>query len=82
MENTQSARCFKCEKQYPSNDQDDLAGDGKCPSCKKLSVDAARIIDAEFARRPKNHQSKYSQIINAPEGTRINARDLGITFGS
>ena len=79
-----AAVCFKCGNKYGSNDQDDLAGDGKCPPCKELSKRVALKVDLEIAERRRNNplpKNPRSEIIHdlLQNGGRINIRDLGIT---
>ena len=78
-----NVKCFRCNQGFNSNDLDDIAGDGKCDSCKEISKKIALQVDIEIAEKRKVNplpQPFYKKIIE--EGGPIKARDLGITFGN
>lgn len=83
------ANCFRCHQDYASNNQDDLAGDGKCAPCKELSKKIAFKVDIEMAKRRAERMPQVSRIrqlfteeqIQKGEiagSSRINIKDLGI----
>ena len=87
-----TAQCFKCNRSYPSDHPDDLAGDGKCEGCKEFSKKVAFKIDIETAERRRNNPlearfGNFKDLIDQlPEdgrrGNHIKATDLGINYGN
>ena len=75
-----SAKCFMCYKVYSTNDPDDIAGDGKCATCKETSKQAALKVDIQMANR--RHIESGNPIVKQwiESGGNLNARDLGISF--
>jgi hypothetical protein len=41
--------CFRCKEKYLSSNEDDIAGDGKCKSCKEVSAEIAKKVDENLA---------------------------------
>jgi hypothetical protein len=89
-----TAQCFRCHNTYQSEHPDDLAGDGKCSTCKELSKQIAFKVDMEMAERRKHlTPSNLEQLGVSAEGfdvdplgrivkgstTRnINAKEIGL----
>ena len=40
-----TAKCLKCSSMFPSDNPDDIAGDGYCPPCYEVKVAIAKAID-------------------------------------
>ena len=79
-----NATCFRCQRNYKSDNEDDLAGDGRCKSCEELAKKAAFEVDIKISQlkrlNPIPQVSKNKEWIE--KGGQINARDLGIHFGN
>lgn len=81
-----TCKCFRCGRAYQSEDPEAVEGFEKCNDCIELSKKIAIRVDLEMEKRRRENPSKYDNprakliqdLLNAPEGTRINARDLGI----
>jgi len=79
-----TAVCFQCSKEYPGKNEDDMAGDGRCPTCTEVAKRAAFKVDIEMAKRRSAGLGKGNErnailkdLLN--KGGRINIRELGIT---
>ena len=85
-----SAICFLCNQPYESQNNDDLAGDGKCTPCKEKSKQIAFRVDIEMAKKRAANPtptSRIRQLFSEEEilkgdtiqlQKRLNIRDLGI----
>lgn len=80
-----NAKCFKCGADFPSDNPDDLYGDGQCANCIDKGKRIAFKLDIEFAQKRANNPAPVNEraamiqdLIHNPGNTRINLRDLGI----
>ena len=85
-----TAKCFRCLKDYESNNPDDLEGDGRCDACKELGKKIAFKVDIDISNRRLHETPVKSrlreifteqEIIEGDVGKAmktINMRDLGI----
>lgn len=79
------AKCFKCSNDFDSQNPEDEYGDGVCSACLEKGKRIAFEVDIKMAklRRDNPYQRPESaeliqEMLAKPEGTRLNARDLGI----
>lgn len=76
--NMANCKCFRCNQGYNSSNEDDLAGDGECSSCKERSKKIALDINIKMAQRNKNVAKPAHIQAWLEQGGRLNARDLGL----
>lgn len=73
------AECFKCKRNFNSNDPEDEDGSFFCPKCQKTSKKIARAIDQERAKNPpKPRPSRLQPFQKSADGHLeiYNARQL------
>lgn len=82
-----SCKCFRCGNGFDSINEDDVAGDGKCPNCIEASKRIAFKVDIDMAKkRSEKPMSRIRQLFTEEQilkgdmagSPRINIKDLGI----
>jgi len=71
--------CFKCRRNYNSNNPDEEGSVDLCPRCRKESKKIARMVDEQIAKRPKKAPIPRMQPFQRSADGRIeiyNARQL------